>query len=193
VRLPTGEWASFRFLHECYFGQCWTLHTESDALWRIYSPDHSGILVRTTVGALCDAARRTWHPLRAEKVLIGPVQYLSTEMILRRFDNPRWRDLVWNIGSSAQTRTLYMKRTAFEHEREVRIVAFCQPGGKQVVPAVAVRVRPNLLFKEIVLDPRASRYRVQKYSDALRRAGYRGPITQSELYRPPSLEYRVAS
>lgn len=31
------------------FGQCWTTNNNSDAMWRIYSPDEQGIMISTTV------------------------------------------------------------------------------------------------------------------------------------------------
>ena len=36
VRTASGESGKFSF-HEDIYGQCWTLHTASDAMWRIYS------------------------------------------------------------------------------------------------------------------------------------------------------------
>jgi hypothetical protein len=45
VQLVTGELASVDF-HDQYFGQCWTLKSASDAMWRIYSQDKRGIRMR---------------------------------------------------------------------------------------------------------------------------------------------------
>jgi hypothetical protein len=38
------------------FGQCWTLHRETDAMWRIYSPDKGGAKVKTTPRKLLEAS-----------------------------------------------------------------------------------------------------------------------------------------
>ena len=48
VRLSDGTIAKFGFRND-FYGQCWTKLTSSDALWRIYSPEKTGIRVRTTV------------------------------------------------------------------------------------------------------------------------------------------------
>lgn len=34
------------------YGQCWTLNFESDAMWRIYSPDKNGVRIQTTIRKL---------------------------------------------------------------------------------------------------------------------------------------------
>src|SRR5205085_12257493 len=37
LMLPTGEHATIGFRNQ-FYGQCWTFHKASDAMWRIYSP-----------------------------------------------------------------------------------------------------------------------------------------------------------
>lgn len=44
--------ASFYSADQHFFGQCWTLKQESDAMWRIYSPNKCGVKVASTVGKL---------------------------------------------------------------------------------------------------------------------------------------------
>src|SRR5438876_1012479 len=34
------------------FGQCWTRHTASDAMWRIYSPNSRSVRIRTKLNSL---------------------------------------------------------------------------------------------------------------------------------------------
>jgi len=34
------------------FGQCWSLHEETDAMWRIYAPDKMGVKIKTSVEKL---------------------------------------------------------------------------------------------------------------------------------------------
>jgi hypothetical protein len=55
------------------FGQCWTRHKASDAMWRIYSPQSEGVRLRTTVRALLSGLSKSLpHPARA---FIGGVGY----------------------------------------------------------------------------------------------------------------------
>ena len=33
----------------CTVGQCWTYEKDSDAMWRIYSPDRQGVMIETYI------------------------------------------------------------------------------------------------------------------------------------------------
>ena len=35
-----------------FYGLCWTLHEETDAMWRIYAPNKDGIKIKTTINYL---------------------------------------------------------------------------------------------------------------------------------------------
>src|SRR5690554_3254814 len=49
--LPDGREFQIGF-RDNYYGQCWSLTVESDAMWRIYSPDKDGVKVKTTIRKL---------------------------------------------------------------------------------------------------------------------------------------------
>ena len=49
VRTINGESGESLF-HDNVYGQCWSTHTASDAMWQIYSKNKNAIRVRTTVG-----------------------------------------------------------------------------------------------------------------------------------------------
>src|SRR5438067_994323 len=55
VRLKTGEIGSLREIRDRWYGQCWTLNRDSDAMWRIYSPDKTGVRVSSTLRKLLSA------------------------------------------------------------------------------------------------------------------------------------------
>lgn len=38
-----------------FYGQCWTLKSTSDAMWRIYSPKKDAVRVRTTIRKLAES------------------------------------------------------------------------------------------------------------------------------------------
>jgi hypothetical protein len=52
---PGGEKISIENIAEDWYGQCWTLNADTDAMWRIYSPGNDGIKVRTTARELFDS------------------------------------------------------------------------------------------------------------------------------------------
>ena len=49
---PGGEKISIENIAEDWYGQCWTLNADTDAMWRIYSHDKDGIKIRTTIRKL---------------------------------------------------------------------------------------------------------------------------------------------
>lgn len=78
-----GELGEFSAKNSIY-GQCWTFHRETDAMWRIYSHDKDGVRVSTTPRKLLTAlqtAESTFHELRC---FIGKVSYLSKKNLLEK-------------------------------------------------------------------------------------------------------------
>jgi hypothetical protein len=47
-----GTFVSLESLSESWYGQCWTKNRDSDAMWRIYSPNKDGVRVSTTIRKL---------------------------------------------------------------------------------------------------------------------------------------------
>ena len=76
ARLPTNQVVTFGFNND-FYGQCWTLHTASDAMWRIYSPNSSGGShpnhSAPTGQSLADTLGQWAHV----QCFIGKVQYLT--------------------------------------------------------------------------------------------------------------------
>ncbi|EPK9348293.1 TPA: DUF2971 domain-containing protein, partial [Klebsiella pneumoniae] len=47
-----GEFGSLESLCNSWYGQCWTENEDTDAMWRIYSPEKRGVRVKTTIRKL---------------------------------------------------------------------------------------------------------------------------------------------
>lgn len=54
VQVSATEVASLENLTSDWYGQCWTINEDTDALWRIHSHDQTGVKVRTTIRKLFD-------------------------------------------------------------------------------------------------------------------------------------------
>jgi len=120
VQISSGEIGSFGF-HDDVYGQCWTLHRASDAMWRIYSPDKDAVRVRTTIEKL---ARSLSSPLGSwahAQSFIGKVEYLF-KPDLENFAATIFED---ELSPATIARSLLVKRRAFLHEREVRLI-YCE-------------------------------------------------------------------
>lgn len=122
VKMATGEIGKFAS-HDNVYGQCWTLESASDAIWQIYSREQNAVRVRTTVGKLIDSLRSVHRDLADVSYFIGRVEYL-TERRLREFGRTIFKK---DITPEAVARSLLVKRRAYKHENEVRLILYFEP------------------------------------------------------------------
>ena len=86
-----------KLLVSCWHGN----ETESEALWRLYSPPNiPGVAIRSTVGKLWDACAQYYG------AIVGRVHYV---------------DFKYNFAA-IQNERIFQKRKSLSHEQEVRIV-----------------------------------------------------------------------
>jgi hypothetical protein len=85
VRMKSGEVKAFD-LHENVYGQCWSRHKASDAMWRIYSPNKDGIRIKTTISKLLSSLYYGGINKPSWSCVIGKVEYL-TENKLNKYAN----------------------------------------------------------------------------------------------------------
>ena len=111
-----GQMISFENLRKGTFGQCWTLNEDTDAMWRIYSPEKDGVRLKTTVGKLFESlTKQQVQP--TFNSYIGKVEYLAKEE-MQKYHKQSYSETM-RIGFA---KMLLRKRKAFEHEAEVRVV-----------------------------------------------------------------------
>jgi hypothetical protein len=90
-----------------YYINCWHSNVyESDAMWKLYSNDNKGVAVKSTVGSIIKSFSETDLDL-----YIGRVQYIDYD------------DMDVELSPNTVFELPFLKRKAFEHEREVRILA----------------------------------------------------------------------
>lgn len=179
ARRTDGTIVSFGF-NNAFYGQCWTKLTSSDALWRIYSPDKTSVRVRTTVRKLLTTLQVPHGELASERAFIGKVLYLREKKLVE-FGNSVFRD---GLRSRALAETLLVKRLAFRHEREVRLLYF---SGSEAKPdTYTYPVNPHDLIDQVMLDPRLSREEANTEKQEIQKTtGFQGSILHSRLYAPP--------
>jgi hypothetical protein len=122
-------------IHMDTYGQCWTLKRESEALWNIYSPNKDGVKIKTTAQKL-----RMISDIR--RGYFDKVTYTDYKKI-------KVKDHVFGA-------TL-LKREAFEHEREARLLINSQAydGIGKDQTHMYFELEPKGFIEEIVIDPRA--------------------------------------
>lgn len=178
-----------------WYGLCWTLKPDSDAMWRIYSPNKDGIRVKTTIRKLVEAIWEPDNSLSSLRYFIGKVSYQSREEI----ENFLKTTSFWSIARGGQNtgfaETLLVKRNEFEHENEVRILTCSNDeksdlridGGLYKIP-----IEPNKFIDEICIDPRLSDKDAATAINKIQTVGYTGNIIQSELYKLRVTKIKIA-
>jgi hypothetical protein len=86
-------------------------------------------------------------------------------------------------GGLGHARALLIKREPFQHEREVRLIYVEHREGYGNGRLFSIPTDPNLLFEEVVLDPRLQAEDVREREAELRSLGFNGPVTKSDLYQ----------
>lgn len=179
ARLPDGTVVTFEFNND-FYGQRWTTLTSSDALWRIYSPDKESVRVRTTVRKLLAGLQNPLGEWAREQAFIGKVLYLGDTKIIE-FGNKVLRN---GLNSRELAETLLVKRVAFRHEREVRLLYFEKEKIQKDI--YGYDIDPHLVIDQVMIDPRLSRSDADtKRAEIRERTDFKGKILHSLLYAPP--------
>jgi hypothetical protein len=178
------------------FAQCWSRTQESDTLLRAYSrvvkdphfkrntdPQQEGVRVRSSATRLIRAAKDWAASLSGVLCFVGAVQYKTRDNIMQHLAN-----LVCQHGPNAfgvgrlRAEQLLLKRTAFSHEDEVRLICVDERGiSDQEVTRIPID--PNELFEEVTFDPRLSDFERIERETVARSLGYKGPFMSSDLYK----------
>jgi hypothetical protein len=109
-------------IRDSYFGVCWSMTKESDAMWKIYSPDCRGVKIKTTAGKVFD---KIFDSLDDEKLLdfiVGEVRYHDEQGIKQEFGSLGSNDFIKDKNGTLIPISLLVKRTGFKHEDEVRFI-----------------------------------------------------------------------
>jgi hypothetical protein len=175
----SGELAGFAAKDSVY-GQCWTLHRETDAMWRIYSHEKDGVRVTSTPRKLLEALRKTDSKFADVRAFIGKVSYLKKQDLLTRLGQIN----LLNPNGSGIAESLLFKRNEFRHEAEVRLI-YSGSDGHCSSDYYPIPIDPNLLFDKMLFDPRMDAGPYKSGRTLLRKLGYKGTIAKSGLYKAP--------
>ena len=176
--MPDGNKTVFAAKDSVY-GQCWTLHRETDAMWRIYSHQRDGVRISSTPQKIFDALRAS-DPYWSVRCFIGKVTYQAKADLLKSLSKI---NLLRSDGSGIAESLLY-KRREFSHEREVRLI-YSGPDNECKSDVYSFSIDPVVTFDRLTFDPRMDKELVKAYKFAIRSKGFPNPIMQSSLYRPP--------
>jgi len=167
--------ANLQNLQEQIFGQCWTFINESDALWRIYSADKKGIRIKTTLRKL-----RSITYIIGESFL-GRVTYDNIENIKKHFRSLNNAQTIFKMENLLET--FLWKRSAFEHEKEVRVLYMIDTDSIDTSKlSQDFLLEPNSFIDEILFDPRLDTRTEKVFRHIIRSLDYVGQVNKSNLY-----------
>lgn len=188
-----GEKVSVAGLRDRWYGQCWTFKRDSDAMWRIYSPDKCGIRIQTTVGKLFSSYYATSDKFAALKYFMGAVEYRPREGIEEFVQKTTFEELAFGGNNLGFANTLLLKRSEFDHENEMRLLFYDAEGQFRGVDLLKIQCRNTDWIEEIGIDPRLDAQSFEAVAQEIRKAGCKVPIVQSDLYQISPLTIRVSS
>jgi hypothetical protein len=180
IRFDDGTIADIEFCDD-YYGQCWSLHKASDAMWRIYSHDKKSVRIRTTIRKLAESLSYTLSEWKNVQSYIGKVQYLPNKKLMD-FANTVFSGIP---QPTSFAKTLLVKRPAFKHENEVRLI-YMDKDKKRDSNLYRYTIDPHDLIDQIMIDPRLTKDEADKVKDQIiKSTKFTGSIKRSLLYAPP--------
>lgn len=179
-----GERFDFAFKND-FVGQCWTRHALSEAMWGIYANDASKrfLRIRSTPRKLLTALATAHPTMPQDTCFLGKVLY-KTEKGLRSFLEDGGQMSISTVGFA---RALLLKRRAFKHENEVRLLYFGNAADCDDKGLYRYVVEPNDMITQIMADPNRDRTNWMKDKARLKKeTGFTGEIKRSKMYDPPN-------
>jgi len=152
------------------FGQCWSLNGNSEAMRRIYSPYKEKILLQTSVKKFELIKNQIKYGM------LAPVTYYKN--LLRELKHIE--TLSFPINSYKYG---FLKRNAFEHEKEVRIITLIDNKYRsENCNYIEIELDPLKFIDGIIIDPRASNQHVDLIKKYCKRAGFTIIPEKLDLY-----------
>ena len=204
VSKETGARHNYEGYTKLIFAQCWTMNEESDAIWRIYSPNRDKVKIKTSVSKLHRIL--TIIKNKGFKSYIGKVKYVDEINIKQRISNLiRGTEKVPFIIKDDLIRNQYLfKRMAFSHEKEIRVLVTLPKPPEKYINAIyqdsdnlnlchIPLEDPSDLFDELVFDPRMPNGQYKAYKSYFENElGYKKPIFKSNLYLRPNIVEKIS-
>ncbi len=164
---------------EDVFVSCWhESDYESEAMWKLYSSEKTGISVKTNWASLVDSLIEIDRELNTDEIILGRVQYVSAESEL--------------ADKGSRDNAYLIKRKSFEHEREVRgiirrdVKSRSEEKERTSTSRLGVycAVDLDVLVQEVVVDPYAEQWFVELVRSVASRYRLKAPVRKSDLSAP---------
>jgi len=178
-----SEIATLDTIANSWYGQCWTTNSDTDAMWRIYSPNKDGIRVSTTVRKLFSSIFNSSDTKAGLKYFIGLVEYKKKQEIISFLNNTTFMDISMGGQNDNFAELLCIKRTEFSHESEVRLLINDVEDNIGVNGFYKIPFSAKKVLDEVCIDPRATPTEFDTIKNKVIGLGVTLPIVQSDLYK----------
>ncbi len=168
-----------------FYGECWTMQNENDALWRIYSNDKRSIRIKSSIRKVIASCENDFfeHSGSISYCTIGQVKYLTNYEInnwIRSICKPI-------IFPNQLLESLFIKRKEFSHEKEIRLIVFKNSNPTEESKGIMhnhlmLKINPNDIFEEITFDPRLTEEEFDTLKRVVKEIGFKNQIKKSKLY-----------
>lgn len=176
--------------------QCWSFESESDVLLRAYSrvmidklhsrnsePRFEGVQVRTTPRKLAAALRPWAERVSGGQFYLGRVEYAPQHDTSQRVVNILSRIGPYEMGRGEnRAQSLLLKRNAFAHEDEVRLIRV-NDNCDRINEPLTVNIEPNAFIEDVRFDPRLITFERREREQMARTLRYEGAFSESGLYQ----------
>lgn len=175
------------------YGQSWTMIEESDAMWRIYSNkddiENIAVRIKIKIDNLFDIVYTSDKCMATTS--IGPVNYKTNLDIINWLGNLKnEKNLIPEFPKYAKE-SLFIKRTPFAHEKEVRIII----SKDTQTPAEEFLLYdiPDLnVIEDFILDPRLNKEDKEQITQKLEAIGVdKHKIKKSSLYKFTPVDLKI--
>lgn len=168
-----------------FVGQCWTREYLSEAMWGIYANDPTKryLRIRSTPRKLLAALAGAHSNASQDTCFIGTVEYLR-ETKLKAYIESTDR---LKMSAADFAKSLLLKRRAFRHESEVRLLYFGSSSQYDERGLYRYRVNPHQIITQIMADPNRDKRAWKEDKAEIKTAtGFSGEIKRSKIYDAPS-------
>lgn len=182
------------------YAQCWSATKESDTLISAYSrvvrhkhesrnecPGEEGVTVSSTPRKLLESLQEWATPDRKFCCFVGRVKYSDSVGIHERLGKVFGGQMPQDkISARQMAELMLLKRDAFEHENEVRLIYV---ETRKIPPSdrVTCQIAPNEVFDSVKFDPRLAIFERNERERSATGLGYTGKFETSSLYTAPLL------
>ena len=145
------NWKQLRINRDNLYCLCFSLATEQDQIWRSYTPEKNGVMIKINATELVQSLKIGY--------LLGDIKYKNIDDVKELInettanEKPAEKDLL---------ELFLCKRLGFKYDREIRLMTidFEETNAVKKIP-----FDPKTLIREIIFDPRMDDFSYEEHKE----------------------------